>query len=77
MYLGVLWGLVFGNWAARMFKSKDMGLSMIRPRVPSTPYERYPLKTAHRKVKMHGSRLREAVCLSGQVNLLVLETHLH
>jgi len=33
MYLGMLWGLVFGNWAARMFKSKDVGLSMIRPRM--------------------------------------------
>lgn len=33
MYVGMLWGLVFGNWAARKFKSKDLGLSMIRPRM--------------------------------------------
>ncbi|KAF9647860.1 FAD/NAD(P)-binding domain-containing protein [Thelephora ganbajun] len=33
MYLGMLWGIVFGNWAARMLKSKDLGLSMIRPRM--------------------------------------------
>jgi len=33
MYISVLWGLVFGNWAARMLKSKDVGLNMIRPRM--------------------------------------------
>jgi len=33
MFLGMLWGLVFGNWAARMLKSKDLGLGMIRPRM--------------------------------------------
>jgi len=33
MYMGFLWGLVFGDWAARMLKAKDVGLSMIRPRM--------------------------------------------
>ena len=33
MFVGMLWGLVFGNWAAKMLKSKDVGLSMIRPRM--------------------------------------------
>ena len=33
MYIDMLWGLVFGNWAARMLKAKDLGLSMIRPRM--------------------------------------------
>jgi len=33
MYLGMMWGLIFGNWAARMLKSKDVGLNMIRPRM--------------------------------------------
>ena len=36
MYIGVLWGLVFGNWAAKMLKAKDVGLSMIRPRMGVT-----------------------------------------
>jgi len=36
MYLSLLWGLVFGNWAARALKSKDVGLSMIRPRMNGT-----------------------------------------
>lgn len=33
MYLGMLWGIIFGNWAARMLKAKDVGLSMITPRM--------------------------------------------
>jgi len=33
MYLSMLWGLISGNWAARMLKSKDVGLGMIRPRM--------------------------------------------
>jgi len=33
MYMGILWGLVFGDWAARMLKAKDVGLSLIRPRM--------------------------------------------
>jgi len=33
MFAGVLWGLMFGNWAARMLKSKDVGLNLIRPRM--------------------------------------------
>jgi len=35
MYIGMLWGIVFGNWAARMLKTKDVGLSMIVPRMTS------------------------------------------
>lgn len=33
MYMGVLWGIIFGDWAARMLKSKDVGLKMIIPRM--------------------------------------------
>jgi len=33
MYMSVMWGLMFGDWAARMLKGKDVGLSMIRPRM--------------------------------------------
>lgn len=33
MYVGMLWGIVFGNWAAKMLKAKDLGLSMIIPRM--------------------------------------------
>ena len=33
MYVGILWGLVFGNWAARMLKAKDVGLGTIVPKV--------------------------------------------
>jgi len=33
MYMGFLWGLTFGDWAARMLKGKDMALNMIRPRM--------------------------------------------
>lgn len=33
MFLGLLWGLTFGNWAAKKIKAKDMGLSMITPRM--------------------------------------------
>jgi apoptosis-inducing factor 2 len=33
MYIGILWGITFGNWAARMIKSKDVGLSMIIPKM--------------------------------------------
>jgi len=36
LYIGMLWGLVFGDWAARMLKSKDVGLGMIRPRMGVT-----------------------------------------
>jgi len=27
-YFGLLWGLLFGNWFARMLKSKDLLISM-------------------------------------------------
>ena len=33
MYVGVMWGMILGNWAAKTLKSKDLGLSMIRPRM--------------------------------------------
>jgi hypothetical protein len=33
MYLKLLWGLMFGDRIARMLKSKDVSLSMIRPRM--------------------------------------------
>jgi len=33
MFLSMLWGIVLGNWAAKMLKSKDLGLGMIRPRM--------------------------------------------
>ena len=33
MYIGALWGIILGNWAARMLKAKDVGLSMITPRM--------------------------------------------
>lgn len=33
MFLNVMWGLIFGHRAARMLKSKDLGLRMIRPRM--------------------------------------------
>jgi len=33
MFVGVLFGLTFGNRAVRMLKSRDLGLRMIRPRM--------------------------------------------
>jgi len=33
MYVGLLWGIIFGNWAAKMLKAKDVGLSMMIPRM--------------------------------------------
>jgi len=33
MYLGMLWGIVFGNWAARMLKAKDVGLNITASRM--------------------------------------------
>jgi len=33
MYVSVLWGLSFGDWAARKAKGSDVGLRLIRPRM--------------------------------------------
>ena len=33
MYIGMLWGLVFGDWVARKVKAKELGLNIIRPRM--------------------------------------------
>jgi hypothetical protein len=33
MYIGMLWGIIFGNWAAKMLKSKDLGVRMVTPRM--------------------------------------------
>lgn len=33
MYVGVWWGIIFGDFLARMLKSKDVGLSMITPKM--------------------------------------------
>ena len=34
MYIGMLWGIIFGNWLARMLKSKDLGVTwVVAPRM--------------------------------------------
>ena len=33
MFVGVMWGLTFGNWTAKKIKSKDVGVSWISPRM--------------------------------------------
>lgn len=35
MYMGVLWGLILGNWVAKKLKAKDLGLSQITPWMPN------------------------------------------